>query len=78
MSATTDASPLTTAEVKAILKCSTDTVRSLIHDGKFPGAFRLRGDHGPWRIPPADLATYEELQRNRDPWARTRARKATR
>ncbi len=72
-------SDLTTRDAAAELQASTETVRNLIADGSLPGAYRLRGDHGPWRIPPASIEAHRENQKNRDPWARTRpVRRSTR
>ncbi len=67
---------LTVRDVAAAIAATPDTVRRLVADGLLPGAYRLRGNEGPWRIPAAALDTYRERQTSADPWVRTRARSA--
>lgn len=69
-------SDLTVRDTAQTLATTDETVRRLIGDGLFPGAYRLRGSRGPWRIPPAALDAYREAQAVSDPWARTRPRRS--
>ncbi|MFD6163689.1 helix-turn-helix domain-containing protein [Oerskovia sp. NPDC060287] len=69
---------LTTKDVAAELRASTETVRNLIASGDLR-VYRLRGERGPWRITPQVLEAYREHQARRaaDPWVRTRPRRRT-
>lgn len=67
---------LNTRQVAAEINASTETVRSLIASGAL-SAYRLNGVSGPWRVTPAAIDEYRDRQRNRDPWQRTRPRRAS-
>lgn len=67
---------LSTSDAAREMRTTAETVRSLIASGDLR-AYRLRGDTGPWRIPAGAIDEYRERQANRDPWARTRPRKAS-
>lgn len=71
-------SDLTTRATANELACTPETVRALIRDGLLR-AHRLRGDHGPFRVPAAALDEYRERQASlqEDPWVRTRDRRAS-
>lgn len=60
------------------LDTTPETVRRLIKTRAIK-AFRLSGDHGPWRIREAAYDAYvaEREAIRRDPWKRTRSRKTT-
>lgn len=69
---------LTVRTVAGRLDTTPETVRRLIK-AKAIKAFRLSGDHGPWRIREDALGAFIEQREalRSDPWKRTRARKTT-
>lgn len=64
--------------VSARLDTTPETVRRLIKSRAIK-AFRLSGDHGPWRIRESALDAYiaEREAIRADPWKRSRPRKTT-
>lgn len=57
---------LNTSELCRTLRASKGKVLELIHNGAFPGAFRLGTD---WRIPVDDVRAYIERNRVQPPKA---------
>ena len=69
---------LTVRTVAARLDTTPETVRRLIKTRAIK-AFRLSGDHGPWRIRESAFDAFVEQREalRSDPWKRTRSRKTT-
>ena len=57
---TSDNDPdLTIAEVANRLRVHRNTVARYLDGGKLPGAYRLAGGTGPWRIPAAAVEAFK-------------------
>lgn len=69
---------LSVRAVAARLDTTPETVRRLIK-ARAIKAFRLSGDHGPWRVRETAYEAYiaEREAIRADPWKRTRTRKTT-
>lgn len=68
---------MTVKDVAAAISASENVVRGLLAAGDLPGAYRLSGARGRWRIPASALDAFRERRATRDPWVRTRPRRRT-
>ena len=58
--ASDDDPELTIAEVAERLRVHRNTVTRYLEGGKLPGAYRLAGGTGPWRIPTSAVEAFKQ------------------